>query len=54
MKFLEHALSNNAEALDMKVMGVMEFFPKGTSFDELIEWSRKNITYATVGSRPPS
>lgn len=24
-------------------MGVMEFFPKGTSFEELIEWSRKNI-----------
>lgn len=25
-------------------MGVMKFFPKGTSFGELIEWSQKNIT----------
>jgi len=27
----------------LKDMGVMEFFPKGTPFEELIEWSRKNI-----------
>lgn len=24
-------------------MGVQTFFPKGTAFDELIEWARKNI-----------
>jgi methylmalonyl-CoA mutase C-terminal domain/subunit len=29
----------------IKEMGVMEFFPKGTSFDELIEWSKKNIRH---------
>lgn len=27
----------------LKDMGVMEFFPKGTPFEELIVWSRKNI-----------
>jgi methylmalonyl-CoA mutase C-terminal domain/subunit len=27
----------------IKAMGVMEFFPKGTSFEELIEWAEKNI-----------
>jgi methylmalonyl-CoA mutase C-terminal domain/subunit len=27
----------------IKAMGVKEFFPKGTSLDELIEWSKKNI-----------
>lgn len=27
----------------IKDMGVMEFFPKGTPFEELIVWSRKNI-----------
>ena len=26
-------------------MGVMKFFPKGTSFEELIEWSKKNIKH---------
>lgn len=29
----------------IKEMGVMEFFPKGTSFEELIEWSRINIRH---------
>lgn len=29
----------------IKEMGVMEFFPKGTSFEELIEWSKKNIRH---------
>ena len=29
----------------IKDMGVMEFFPKGTSFEELIEWSKKNIRH---------
>jgi len=29
----------------LKDMGVMEFFPKGTPFEALIEWSRKNIRY---------
>jgi methylmalonyl-CoA mutase C-terminal domain/subunit len=27
----------------IKKMGVMAFFPKGTTFDEIVEWSRKNI-----------
>lgn len=27
----------------LKDMGVVEFFPQGTSFDDLIEWSKKNI-----------
>jgi len=29
----------------IKEMGVMEFFPKGTSFEELIEWSKENIRH---------
>jgi len=29
----------------IKEMGVMEFFPKGKPFEELIEWSRKNIRH---------
>jgi len=29
----------------LKEMGVMEFFPQGTSFDNLIEWSRENIRH---------
>ena len=28
-------------------MGVMEFFPKGTPFDDLIEWSKKHIRQKT-------
>jgi methylmalonyl-CoA mutase C-terminal domain/subunit len=31
----------------LKDMGVMEFFPKGTPFEELIEWSKKNIRQKT-------
>jgi methylmalonyl-CoA mutase C-terminal domain/subunit len=27
----------------LKDMGVMEFFPRGTSWETLIEWSRKHI-----------
>jgi len=27
----------------IKAMGVMEFFPRGTSFDELMAWSKENI-----------
>ncbi len=27
----------------LKAMGVVELFPKGTSYDELIEWSRAHI-----------
>lgn len=38
---------DESEIASLKDMGVMEFFPKGTSFDELIEWSRKNISYKT-------
>jgi methylmalonyl-CoA mutase C-terminal domain/subunit len=32
----------------VRAMGVMEFFPKGTTFDELIEWSRENIKVKNV------
>ena len=28
----------------IKKMGVTAFFPEGTTFDEIVEWSRKNIT----------
>ena len=27
----------------VKAMGVEEFFPKGTTFSELVEWARKHI-----------
>ena len=27
----------------IREMGVMKFFPRGTSFKELIDWSRANI-----------
>ncbi len=27
----------------IKEMGVLAFFPKGTSFSELVDWSQKNI-----------
>ena len=27
----------------IREMGVMEFFPKGTTFEEIVEWSQKNI-----------
>ena len=27
----------------VKAMGVLEFFPKGTSFEELIAWAKKNL-----------
>ena len=27
----------------IREMGVMEFFPKGTTFKEIVEWSQKNI-----------
>jgi len=29
----------------IKKMGVMEFFPKGTSVEALIEWSKENIRH---------
>lgn len=38
---------DQSQIASLKAMGVMEFFPKGTSFDELIEWSRKNISSKT-------
>jgi len=31
----------------LKDMGVIEFFPKGTPFEELVEWSKKNIGQKT-------
>jgi methylmalonyl-CoA mutase, C-terminal domain len=30
----------------IKEMGVLEFFPKGTTYEQLIEWSRRNIKSA--------
>ena len=27
----------------LKDMGVMEFFPKGTPFEDLLQWAKKNI-----------
>lgn len=27
----------------IREMGVMEFFPRGTTFEEIVEWSQKNI-----------
>jgi methylmalonyl-CoA mutase C-terminal domain/subunit len=32
----------------VRAMGVMAFFPKGTTFDELIEWSHENIKVKNV------
>jgi methylmalonyl-CoA mutase C-terminal domain/subunit len=37
-------LDENDIAL-IEEMGIMKFFPKGTSFEELIEWSKKNIKH---------
>ena len=31
----------------LKAMGVMEYFPKRTSFEDLVAWSKKNIKPAT-------
>ena len=36
--FLEHD-----DIPRIREMGVMEFFPKGTTFEEIVEWSQKNI-----------
>lgn len=38
---------DEADIASLRGMGVMKFFPKGTSFDELIEWSKKSITPKT-------
>lgn len=38
---------DEADIGSLRDMGVMKFFPKGTSFDELIEWSKKNIAPKT-------
>ena len=35
---------DEAEIASLLGMGVMKFFPRGTSFGELIEWSKENIT----------
>jgi len=35
----------NERNLFDKRMGVMKFFPKGTSFEELIEWPKENIRH---------
>ena len=34
---------DKSEIALLKDMGVMEFFPKGTPFDDLIAWSKKRI-----------
>lgn len=31
------------DILIIREMGVMEFFPRGTTFEEIVEWSQKNI-----------
>lgn len=31
----------------LRDMGVIEFFPKGTPFEKLVEWSKKNIRHKT-------
>ena len=38
---------DKADIASLRDMGVMKFFPKGTSFEELIEWSKKSITPKT-------
>jgi methylmalonyl-CoA mutase C-terminal domain/subunit len=35
---------DEADIDSLRDMGIMKFFPEGTSFDELIEWSKKSIT----------
>ena len=32
----------------IREMGVMEFFPKGTTFEEIVDWSQKNIKSSLV------
>ena len=34
---------SDEEISQVKQMGVVEFFPRGTSYDELIRWSKENI-----------
>ncbi|NCO61314.1 MAG: methylmalonyl-CoA mutase [Deltaproteobacteria bacterium CG_4_8_14_3_um_filter_51_11] len=34
---------SEADASKLKTMGVMEVFSPGTTFDELIDWSQKNV-----------
>jgi len=38
---------DKSEIALLKDMGVMEFFPKGTPFDDLIVWSKKHIAQKT-------
>lgn len=37
---------NDEDIPKLKQMGVVEFFPKGTTYDELIEWAARNIKAA--------
>ena len=34
---------DEADIPKIKAMGVVEFFPRGTSYDELIDWATRNI-----------
>jgi methylmalonyl-CoA mutase C-terminal domain/subunit len=34
---------NEEDIPRLKEIGVVEFFPKGTTYEELIQWSRENI-----------
>jgi methylmalonyl-CoA mutase C-terminal domain/subunit len=34
---------DKSEIASLKDMGVMEFFPKGTPFEDLVQWAKKNI-----------
>jgi methylmalonyl-CoA mutase C-terminal domain/subunit len=36
-------LLDDDDIVRVKKMGVMEFFPKGTTFEEIVKWSRENI-----------
>jgi methylmalonyl-CoA mutase C-terminal domain/subunit len=38
---------DEADIASLRDMGVMKFFPQGTSFEELIAWSKKRITPKT-------
>lgn len=40
-------IMDEADIASLEDMGVMKFFKQGTSFEELIAWSKKNITHKT-------
>ena len=42
---------NDEDIPRVREMGVVEFFPRGTTFDELIEWSKRHIKPTDRGSQ---